>query len=114
MVAIETQQQLRAVRDLPFCYACGQYFKEDDQTDHDPPYVRSLVVPFPKGSKITRSVEPLRIQHVKFVETIKVNRLLRNVDRIECNRGQLVYECVWDRFDRRNQRCCIFALNVCD
>jgi hypothetical protein len=59
-------------------------------------------------------VEPVRLQHLKFVEIIKYNRLKRNLDRIECNNGQLVYECVWELFDRRSQRCCIFALDVCD
>jgi hypothetical protein len=79
------------------------------------PFVRSLVLPFPKGPKLTRVVEPVRVQHLKFVETIKYNRLKGNLDRIECNKGQLRYECVWDHFDRRaDQWCCVFALDVYD
>lgn len=80
----------------------------------DPPFVRSLVVPFPKASKEKRRLDPLLPQHLKFVETIKINRFLGNLDRIHCNRGQLRYECTWSRYDGSNSWFCAFALDVSD
>jgi hypothetical protein len=84
---------------------------------NDPPFFRTLVLPFPKASRITKRMEPVRQQHLEFVKAIKNNRFKDNLDRIECNKGQLVYECVWDQFTNRKNRSelgCIFALDVCD
>jgi hypothetical protein len=35
MASLTTQKQLRAARDLPFCYLCGSDFKPEDVTNHD-------------------------------------------------------------------------------
>lgn len=35
MIAVSTQAQLRAVRDLPFCHVCGNPFAPEDETNHD-------------------------------------------------------------------------------
>ncbi len=80
----------------------------------DPPFYRSLVLPFPKASQETRIPEPIRIQHFRFVETIKINRFKGNVDRLTCNNGQVRYECVWTTYDKTQNWFCAFALNVCD
>lgn len=80
----------------------------------DPRFRRSLILPFPKGSRITRTFDPIPPQHLRFVATIKANRFRKNLERIICNRGKLVYECVWDRYDDRDEWFCVFALNVCD
>jgi hypothetical protein len=82
--------------------------------DAEKPFLRSLVLPFPKAPKHTGTIEPLLVQHVRFVDALKSNRLRQNVDRIHCNKGQLVYECVWDRFDDTDDWMCVFGLNVCD
>lgn len=82
--------------------------------DAEKPFARSLVLPFPKAPKDTGAIEPILVQHVRFVDALKSNRLRQNVDRIQCNKGQLVYECVWDRFDNTDDWMCVFALNVCD
>ncbi len=82
--------------------------------DPQKPFARSLTFPFPKAPKETGAIEPLLLQHLRFVETLKSNRFRNNVDQIGCNKGQLVYECVWDRFDNTDQWMCIFGLNLCD
>lgn len=82
--------------------------------DTDKPFVRSLVVPFPKAPKRTGQIEPLLTQHQKYVATVKSNRFRRNLDLIHCNKGKLRYECVWDRADNADLWMCIFALDVCD
>jgi hypothetical protein len=35
MASLTTQKQLRAARDLPFCYLCGSDFKPENVTNHD-------------------------------------------------------------------------------
>ena len=77
-------------------------------------FCRSLVLPFPKAPKDGEKIEPLLPQHLRFVETVKSNRIRKNVDHISCNKGQLTYACVWDRLDNVDRWICIFALNVCD
>ncbi len=54
-------------------------------------------------------------QHPLFVEIIKRNRLLQNLDRITSNNNKLIYECVWilDE-DHSNRWFCVFALNLYD
>lgn len=57
-------------------------------------------------------VNPLpKSQHRMFVETIKTNRAMENLDRIHANNKKLTYECVWDQADG-GQWMCIFALNL--
>jgi len=76
----------------------------------------TLVTPFPRGRAVNgvENIEPLKPQHSLFVQTIKANRAKGNVDRIECNRGNLTYECVWCRADNSGPWACFFALNVYD
>lgn len=76
----------------------------------------SLVTPFPKAPKGTDqiAIEPLRPQHSAFVQTIKLNRLKQNLDRISCNKGKLLYECVWNQADNNGPWMCMFAVNVYD
>ncbi len=76
----------------------------------------SLVTPFPKAPMNTAAVavEPLKPQHLAFVQTIKLNRISRNLDRISCNKGKLIYECVWYQSDNNGPWMCIFALDVYD
>jgi hypothetical protein len=85
-----------------------------DTVDAEKPFARSLVLPFPKAPKDSGIIEPILVQHIRFVDALKSNRLRHNVDRIHCNRGKLIYECVWDRFDNTDDWMCVFALNVCD
>jgi hypothetical protein len=56
--------------------------------------------------------QPIRQQHLVFVETIKINRAAQNLDRIECNNQKLQYECVWAQGDNDGPWLCIFALNL--
>jgi len=73
----------------------------------------ALTTPFPKAAVSGRSyrLERLKPQHRLIVETIKVNRLKRNIDRLECNKGKLVYECVWCQSDT-GPWMCFFALDL--
>ena len=61
----------------------------------------------------TIKVEPLRHQHRKFVEIIKLNRRLHQLDSIRCNNGKLKYECTWIKSDEGIQLC-VFALDLYD
>jgi len=85
-----------------------------DTSRPDQPFFRSLVLPFPKARQDIGTPEPLLVQHLHFIETIKVNRFKSNTDYISCNNKQLNYECVWAPFDNTDLWLCIFALNVCD
>ncbi|MHB1098787.1 MAG: hypothetical protein ACYCZR_04455 [Burkholderiales bacterium] len=61
----------------------------------------------------TIKVESLRPQHRKFVEIIKLNRRLDQLDSIRCNNGKLKYECTWIKSDEGIQLC-VFALDLYD
>ena len=76
----------------------------------------SLVTPFPRARKIKGRffIDPLKPQHHLFVHTIKQNRARKNLDRISCNKGAVVYECVWCQSDNSGPWLCIFALNIYD
>lgn len=75
----------------------------------------AIQTPFPsaviKGDKIIEN--PIKDQHYKFVECIKRNRAVNNLDCIVTNNGKLRYECVWDQLSD-NSWACIFALNLYD
>jgi len=76
----------------------------------------SLVTPFSRAEKVNGAytVQPLRPQHEIFVQTIKSNRVQGSLDRIRCNKGKLIYECVWDQSDNDGPWMCIFALDIYD
>jgi hypothetical protein len=76
----------------------------------------SLITPFPRARLVNGRavIEPLRVQHQIFVETIKSNRLKDNLDRISCNKGKLTYECVWQQADNGGPWMCMFALDIYD
>ena len=64
-----------------------------------------------KGEEIVG--EPIQEQQLFFVDVIKKNRLVGNLDRIICNYGKCRYECVWIKaIDGRWS--CIFGLKVYD
>lgn len=75
----------------------------------------SLVTPFPSapirpdGCLVIDEIKP---QHAVFVETIKLNRAKQNLDTIRCNKGKLVYECVWCPSDDGSTWLCIFAVDI--
>lgn len=76
---------------------------------------RAVVTPFPSaplqdGGQVR--FDPIKPQHQRFVSTIKVNRAKRNLDTIRCNRGKVVYECVWCPFDNQPAWLCIFAIDI--
>lgn len=76
----------------------------------------SLITPFPKARIVDgRAVlDPLRVQHPLFVDTIKSNRARDNLDRISCNKGRLTYECVWRQADNDGPWMCVFAMDIYD
>ena len=57
-------------------------------------------------------VEAIPAHLAKFVQTLKLNRAARNVDRVVSNNGKLKYESVWAQDDRRSHWLCIWALDV--
>jgi hypothetical protein len=74
----------------------------------------AVETPFPtaRPEQGVVTVNPLpRPQHRMFVETIKTNRAVGNLDRIQANNKKLTYECVWDQADG-GQWMCIFALDL--
>ena len=76
----------------------------------------ALVTPFPKAQNISGRLvaEPLKPQHLEFVKTIRTNRIKGNLDRIRCNKGKVVYECVWCQSRNDGPWLCIFALDIYD
>jgi hypothetical protein len=79
-------------------------------------FMSSLQTPFPSGvaTAVGFQIDPLPQQHLAFVETIKVQRAKRNLDRIRSNNGKLTYECVWCQADNGGPWLCIFALDLYD
>jgi hypothetical protein len=76
----------------------------------------SLVTPFPRARLANgrATLDPLRVQHELFVQTIKSNRARGNLDRIVSNKDKLTYECVWQQADNGGPWMCIFALDIYD
>jgi hypothetical protein len=75
----------------------------------------ALVTPFPSAPLRDDGrvmFDPIKPQHQVFVETIKINRANRCLDTIRCNRGKLVYECVWCPSDDGSIWLCIFAIDI--
>jgi hypothetical protein len=80
------------------------------------PLKGALVTPFPRAPLEMGpvAVEQLRPQHAMFVDIIKQNRALRNLDRIVSNGSKLTYECVWWRNTQDGPWLCVFALDIYD
>jgi hypothetical protein len=76
----------------------------------------ALITPFPTAQMVNGTVVINKIppQHMAFVQAIKDNRAKNNLDRIQCNKGNLTYECVWNQADNNGPWMCFFALDVYD
>jgi hypothetical protein len=74
----------------------------------------ALVTPFPTATGVVPAINPIKDQHLAYVQTIKEQRALRNLDSITSNKGKLTYECVWAQTDQRDRWLCVFALNFYD
>jgi len=76
----------------------------------------ALITPFPRAQIVDGSVvvDPISPQHLAFVRAIKDNRVKNNLDKIQCNKGNLKYECVWNQADNNGPWMCFFALDVYD
>lgn len=76
----------------------------------------ALVTPFPRGRMVDGRVviDVVGQQHLAFVQAIKDNRAKNNLDKIQCNKGNLTYECVWYQADNNGPWMCFFALDVYD
>ena len=73
----------------------------------------AIETPFPRA-RITPNgpaIEPIKAQHLKFVEIIKLNRSVGNLDFIRSNNNKLKYQCIWDQADN-GAWLCIFALDL--
>ena len=75
----------------------------------------AIQTPFPSCLRVNGElvVGTVLEQHYVFVESIKKNRSVNNLDVIVSNNGKLKYECVWDQLDDKSWFC-IFALNLYD
>ena len=75
----------------------------------------NLVTPFPlaKRTQVT-AINPILPQHEAFVQTIKEQRAIRNLDSIKSNNDKLTYECVWTQTDGGEMWLCVFALDLYD
>jgi hypothetical protein len=73
----------------------------------------SLLPPLPEGKKEDEHIIPAPVieQFELFVEVIKKNRLVMNLDIIDCYNSKLRYECVWCKSDDR-QSFCVFGLQI--
>jgi len=75
-------------------------------------FKHALVTPFPTAMRApVTTIKPIKPQHLAYVQTIKEQRALRNLDSINSNNGKLPYECVWTQTDRRETWFCAFALD---
>ncbi len=71
--------------------------------------------PFPHGELEEGgfTINKVLDQQYLFVAVLKKNRVARCLDRIVCNRGKMIYECVWVRMDD-GQWACVFCLQIYD
>ena len=76
----------------------------------------SLVTPLPRARNLNGRfvMDSLLPQHQLFVKTIKENRARNNLDRISCNKGKVLYECVWCQSDKDGPWLCMYALDIYD
>jgi hypothetical protein len=76
----------------------------------------SLVTPLPRAQTLNGRfvMDSLKPQHQLFVRTIKENRARNNLDRISCNKGKVLYECVWCQSDKGGLWFCMYALDIYD
>lgn len=76
----------------------------------------ALVTPFPRGRLVNEVplIDKLLPQHELFVQALKTNREIGNIDRVYCNKEQLIYECVWYQADNGGPWMCFFGLNIYD
>jgi len=76
----------------------------------------SIETPLPSGkpTEFRFKVDPILPQHLAFVEIIKKQRMLKNIDSIKSNNKQLIYECVWHQNDEKTSWMCVFALDLYD
>jgi hypothetical protein len=76
----------------------------------------SLVTPLPRAQNLSGRfvMDSLKPQHQLFVRTIKENRARNNLDRISCNKGKVLYECVWCQADKGGLWFCMYALDIYD
>lgn len=58
--------------------------------------------------------DPIDPAHEKYVEVLKRNRAVNNLDRIICRNGKCRYECVWVRADGGQPWLCVFCLDIYD
>jgi hypothetical protein len=72
-------------------------------------------IPLPGVKQIEGRLEEIPIAKVvpKFIKAIKMNRATGTLDRVQCNNGKCVYECVWTQFDNGTWFC-IYCLNIYD
>jgi len=71
--------------------------------------------PLPRGRKHKAQVafDEIGRHFPLFVETIKKNRKVARIDRIECFNSKCIYECTWETTDD-GRWSCFFALNIYD
>lgn len=76
----------------------------------------TIHTPLPRADRINGEIHirPILPQHLAFVDSIKANRIQKNMDRLSCNAGKLIYECVWVTYDNDPGWFCIFALDIYD
>lgn len=69
--------------------------------------------PFPSGTIHHGQLkeDSIRDQHYAFVECIKRNRAVQNLDKVVSNNQKLRYECIWDQLSDKSWAC-IFALDL--
>jgi len=69
--------------------------------------------PFPHGKQEPNgfTINKIIDQQYQFVEIVKKNRVAGCIDRIICNNGKCIYECVWVQMDN-GPWACIFALKI--
>ena len=58
-------------------------------------------------------LQPTIPEYDRIVATVSMQRERLNADRISCNRGHLLYECVWSQADT-GEWLCSFLLDICD
>jgi len=69
--------------------------------------------PLPEGTRVADYVrfDPVPEALPKFVEELKRNRTVRNLDRVICRNGKCRYECVWSQADD-GRWICIYGLDL--
>jgi hypothetical protein len=117
-VSVATSGDRAAIRELNIDQAIFRWVRGFHAAPYHAPIFSdvkaALVSPFPRlDFRDGRWIEaPILPQHPLIVQVIKESRAKQRLDIIRCNKGHVLYECLWVKADNSDRHMCFFALEI--